>query len=203
MNTDQLDAEKIRADILKAPDPASVAIAAQKAAQERRVINSRLNKVEIDRYNKLFAALEQNNAQLITFGDPAIEFAAADPLELHWPELQQQIAVLGQMVRQQSGRLDYFRARAAAAERERMIANETPADRGLRLLSERLVPMESRIADLEAQVAELRKDQEFVPPDRPPPPMSGVPASMGDGLCAQSAMPPSRGGATGAPVRRR
>jgi hypothetical protein len=46
--------------------------------------------------------------------------------------------------------------------------------------------MESRIADLEAQVAELRRDrdQQFVRPAPPKPVMSNAPVSIGDGLCA-------------------
>jgi hypothetical protein len=179
-------AEKLRAEILKPPDPARAAARAAEVARERRIMNSRLNSQEIERFNGLIQALERNNADLLAFGDPAVEFEALDPLDLHHRELIEQISIIDRLVRQQLGRLTSLRARAAAAERERMIANETPADRRLRLLSERLVPMESRIADLEAQVAELRRDrdQQFVRPAPPKPVMSNAPVSIGDGLCA-------------------
>jgi hypothetical protein len=190
MNNDQLDTEKLRAEILKAPDPAIAAAATAAASQERRLLNARLNRIEIGRFNELVVTLEQNNGQLIAFGDPAIEFtAAADPLDLHWRALCEEITVFDRLVRQQTYRLDHLRSRAAAAERERMISNETPADRRLRLLSERVEAIESRLAFFEGRVAESEREA----PARPKPLMSGLPVSMGDGLCAGNAAPPSWG----------
>jgi hypothetical protein len=188
-------AEKLRAEILKPLDPARAAARAAEVARERRIMNSRLNRVEIGRLNDLIASLDQNNGHLVAFSDLPTEFEKTDPLDLRLPALLEQISIIDRLVRQQLGRLTSLRARAAAAERERMIANETPADRRLRLLSERLVPMESRIADLEAQVAELRRDrdQQFVRPAPPKPVMSNAPVSFGDGLCPPDAIPPSRG----------
>jgi hypothetical protein len=178
-DTDQLaDAEKIRAAILKASDP-SIAAAAER---ERRITNSRMNRVEIGRYNALIATLEQNNAALMAFGDVAVEFAATDPVNLHWRELQEQIATLGRLARDQANHLERHRARAAAAERQRIIANETPDQRAVRLLTERVASLESEGADLKARVAELECDRQSTRPARPMPPMSGVPISMGDGL---------------------
>jgi hypothetical protein len=184
-------AEKLRADILKAPDAAIAAAATAAAKKERRLLNSRMNRVEIMRLNELVATLERNNGQLIAFGDPAIEFtAAADPLDLHWRALGEEITVVDRLVRQQASRLDHLRSRAAAAERERMIANETPTDRRFRLLSEQVEAMESRLAFLEGRVAESERDRQFVAPARPKPEMSGLPVSVGDGLSAGSALPP-------------
>jgi hypothetical protein len=194
MNADQSALDKLRAEILR-PDPAAAAAATAATVQERRILNSRMNRVEIGRFNELVVTLEQNNGQLIAFGDPAIEFtAAADPLDLHWRALCEGIKVFDRLVRQQAYRLDHLRSRAAAAERERMIANETPVDRRFRLLSERVEAMESRLAFFEGRVAESERDRQFVAPARPKPPMSGLPVSVGDGLSAGSAFSPPSGG---------
>jgi hypothetical protein len=71
------------------------------------------------------------------------EKIAADSIDLHWRELQEQIVRLDRLARQQAAGLDRHRARAAAAERERIIANETPDQRVVRLLTERVAALES------------------------------------------------------------
>jgi hypothetical protein len=180
--------ERLRAEFFKAPDPAIAAAHAAAVVQERRILNSRLNLVEIGRLSQLTAALDENNALLIASGDVAVEFAvAADPLEMHWRELLAHIGVLERLIRQQTDRLDYHRARAAAAERERMIANETP---GERLLRERAEAVEARLRELEERIADSQGAQRYVPPASAAPQMSALPVSMGDGLCAGYAIVP-------------
>jgi hypothetical protein len=187
--------ERLRAEILKAPDPAIAAAAATAIAQERRIMNSRLNRVEIGRLNDLIASFDQNNRNLVAFGDPPTEFEKTDPLDLRLPELLEQTAVADRLVRQQMVRLADLRAHAAAAERQLMISKETPIDRQFRLLTELLHETISRVAVLEGRVAASERDQQFVPPVRPKPPMSGVPVSIGDGLCAGVVGPPIGGSA--------
>jgi hypothetical protein len=190
--------ETLRAEIIKAPDPAITAAAATAIAQERRIMNSRLNQVEIGHFNDLIASLDQNNSHLVAFGDPPVKFENIDPLDLRLPALLDQTVVVDRLVRQQMVRLAELRAHAAAAERQRMISKETPIDRQFRLLTERLDETVSRVAVLEGRAAAAERDQQFVAPVRPKPPMSGVPVSMGDGLCAGVVGPPIVG-----PMRRR
>jgi hypothetical protein len=188
-------AEQYRAQMYRGPDPALAA----RAAKESRVTNSHLNRVEIGIYNEQGVTLEQQNSQLIAFGDLPTAFETADPLGLHWRALRECIAGRDRLIWQQSDRLDYLKACAEETAHGLIIANETP---GERILRERAETTESRLADLEARLADSQRGERYVPPPRPLPPMAFAAVGMGDGLTPGFVLPPSQGVAPVATAQR-
>jgi hypothetical protein len=180
--------EQLRRRILAAPDAATVA----KSAQERLFWNSKAHGPEIAAYRQRVALLENNNAQLVAVGLARVNFAvAADPRDLDYRALIAQIALLDRLIGEQAEALDRRQALADTAAREQVIARETPTERALRLLSERLEAAEGRIADLEAALGAREREKEKSAPVRPKPVLSHMPTTIGNGLCPEVSVPPS------------
>ena len=108
-----------------------------KAAEDRRVWNSKANAPEIAAYQQRLATLRANNEQLTTVGEAPVKFVAADdPRDVGCRALVAQVALLDRLINEQIETLSRCEADAAEAERQRMIANETPTQRSIRILFE-------------------------------------------------------------------
>ncbi len=163
-----------------------------KAAEDRRVWNSKANAPEIAAYQQRLATLRANNEQLTTVGEAPVKFVAADdPRDVGCRALVAQVALLDRLINEQIETLSRCEADAAEAERQRMIANETPTQRSIRILFELREADAQRIADLEAAVH--ARDREIVraEPVRPKTLMGGMSIAAGNGLCAEVSIPPS------------
>lgn len=163
-----------------------------KAAEDRRVWNSKANAPEIAAYQQRLATLRANNEQLTTVGEAPVKFVAADdPRDVDCRALVAQVALLDRLINEQIETLSRCEADAAEAERQRMIANETPTERSIRILFELREADAQRIADLEAAVH--ARDREIVraEPVRPKTLMGGMSIAAGNGLCAEVSIPPS------------
>jgi hypothetical protein len=199
MNISEL-AEQYRAQMLRGPNPESAA----KGARERRWMNSRVYEVEIARHNELIATIAKNNVALTALGDPAIDIEAVDPLDLNHRAWDDRIAALGRLIWQQTDRLAYLRASAAEAERERMIANETPIQRHDREIAELRAENQALKSSVEqAHRSDSQPRERYVPPAGPLPPMSNAPVTHGTmGFVAAGIVPPAQQHVQGPAARR-
>jgi delta 1-pyrroline-5-carboxylate dehydrogenase len=181
------DVERMRQQIVRVPTAAQKA----KAVEDRRFFNSKANQPEIAAYRQRLAALENNNRLLTSVGESPVKFVAADdPRDVDCRALVAQVALLDRLINEQIETLNRCEAEAAEAERQRMIANETPTQRSIRILFELREVDAQRIADLEAAVH--ARDREIVrtAPARSKPLMSHTGAGMGDGLTPALSVPP-------------
>jgi hypothetical protein len=158
--------------------------AAQKAkqAEERRFFNGKAHGPEIAAYKARLERLAENNAQLKAAGVATINFAPpADLRDLSIGELRAQLVLLDALLKEQGQTWDRQQALAAEAERQQMIANETPTQRSIRILFELREADAARIASLEAELYARTRYQEG-PAARPKVPMSNTSVAFGDGL---------------------
>jgi hypothetical protein len=176
---------------IRNPAPPDPAIVAQRL-QDRRFMNSRVYEVEIARHNELIGTIAKNNVALTALGDLAMNIGAVEPLDLSRHALDDCNAALGRQIRQQSDRLEYLRAAAAEAERERMIAKETPIERLARENAE-LRGEVAAISTRQQQMEAGNHVQRYSPPPRPLPPMAFAAVGMGDGLTPGFCLPPGSG----------
>jgi hypothetical protein len=181
------EVERVRQGILRAPTAAEKA----KATEEQRRWNSKANAPEIAAYRQRLAALEENNGLLAAVGEAPVKFVAADDLrDLDHRALVAQVALLDRLIKEQIETLNRCEAAAAEAERQRMIANETPTQRSIRILFELREADAARIADLEAAVHARDRDAGRPAPARPKPLLSHAGVSVGDGLTPSLALSP-------------
>jgi hypothetical protein len=180
------DVERMRQRIVRGPTAAEKA----KAAEERRFWNSKANAPEIAAYKQRLATLRANNEQLTTAGEAPVKFVAADdPRDVDHRALIAQIALLDVLIKEQGQTWERQQALAAEAERQRMIANETPTQRSIRILFELREADAARIANLEAELYARTRYEERPAPARPKPLMSQTGQGMGDGLTPSLSAP--------------
>jgi hypothetical protein len=173
------DVEHMRRQILRAPNAAEKA----RAAEQRRFWNSKANGPEIAAYKQRLATLRENNERLAAAGLAVVNFVAADdPCDVDHRALIAQIALLDVLIKEQGQTWERQQALAAEAERQRMIANETPTQRSIRILFELREADAARIANLEAELYARTRYEERPAPARPKPLMSRTGQGMGDGL---------------------
>jgi hypothetical protein len=181
------DVERVRQGILRAPTVAEKA----KAVEDRRFWNSKANGPEIAAYKQRLAMLRENNERLAAVGLAVVNFLAADDArDLDYRALVAQVALLDALIKEQTETWERHQTLAAEAERQRMIANETPTQRSLRILFELREADAARIASLEAELYARTRSEER-PPARPKPLLSHAGVGVGDGLTPGLALSPS------------
>jgi hypothetical protein len=165
-----------------------------KAAEDRRFWNSKANAPEIAAYKQRLATLHENNERLTTAGLAVVKFVAADdPRDVDCRALVAQISLLDRLIREQVEALERSQSAAAAAERQRNIAKETPTERAIRVLFELREADAARIANLEAELYARTRYEERPAPARPKAPMSHMAVAVGNGLCPEVSLPSSSG----------
>jgi hypothetical protein len=186
-NNDEI--EQLRQRMLpRTPTAAEIA----KVTEARRWWNGKANAAEIAAYLERLTKLQENNAHLTAMGAPALNFSAPSDLrDLTYSALRSQLALLDRLIEEQAAAVQHRQEFAAAAERDRLIANETPTERALRLLAERLENAELEIADLKAAAAARDRETGRPARSRPKPVLSQMGTGMGDGLTVGLSAPPS------------
>jgi hypothetical protein len=163
-----------------------------KATEDRRFWNSKANGPEIAAYRERLAALEKNNRLLSAVGEAPVKFVAADdPRDVDCRALVAQVALFDRLISEQIETLSRCQEAAAEAERQRLIALETPTERAIRILFELREVDAQRIADLEAAVHARDHGAGRPAPARPKPLLSHAGVGVGDGLTPSLALSPS------------
>jgi hypothetical protein len=188
LDDDDVERLRLRRQHFHVPNAAQKA----KATEERRFFNSKANQPEIAAYRQRLAAFEKNNGLLAAVGEAPFKFIAADdPRDVDCRALVAQVALLDRLINEQVETLNRCQAAAAEAERQRMIALETPTERAIRILFELREVDAQRIADLEAAVHARDHGTGRPAPARPKPLLSHAGVGVGDGLTPSLALSPS------------
>jgi hypothetical protein len=178
--------EKTRKQMFRPPNPE---IAAE-AERQRRRTSSRVYAPEFDFIHGLTKGISEKVKAISALGGPAVRVETVDPLDLRGgAAILKRISVLRQLDAELDALIDRLEQTAAQADRERLIAAETPRERFFR---EQAEAWELRFADLEARLPEPNLAARRGPPARPLPQMSNAPVTHGAMGFVVGIVPPSQ-----------